>query len=73
MRSVADDLRAESRKKVAGLDVLQRIELALRLGDEDISTLAVSRGITREEAKRVFARAKSVGRVPSRSNDPDGA
>ena len=73
MRSVAEDLRADLRQKVAELGPLARIALALRLGDDDLSALAGARGITPDEARRVFARARAAGRRPSRSNDAGAA
>ena len=73
MRSAADDLRDELRRRTATLDPAARIELALSLGEQDVTALAEARGISREEAKRVFARARAAGRVPSRCADPDAA
>ncbi len=65
MPSVADDLRRATHERVRALDPFARIELALALGDEDLSALMAVRGITRAEARRAFARARAVGRVPS--------
>ena len=55
MRSVADALRAELRERVAGLDPLARVDLALRLGDEDVVLLAGARGIGVGDARRAIA------------------
>ena len=72
MRSVADDLRRETRLKAAALDARGRIELAHRLADDDLASIMVARGLSLLDAKRAFARARAIGRVPSRSNDDDG-
>ena len=71
MRSVADALRRELHDQVARLSPAERIELALRLGDEDVQALAAARGITLDDARRVFARARALGRRPSPANDAD--
>ena len=73
VRSVADDLRDELRERVMRMDPAARIELALTLGEQDVDTLMKARGISSEEAKRVFAHARAAGRVPSRCADPDAA
>jgi hypothetical protein len=73
MHSVADDLRRESLQAAARLDPWARVELAFRLGEEDVATLARIRGISPDAAKRVFAHVRTVGRVASVSNDPDKA
>lgn len=71
MRSVADDLRRDSARAVATLPVAERIALALRLGDEDIARYRAVHGVSAAEARRVFTRARAVGRTPSRSNDTE--
>jgi len=65
MRSVADGLRAESRRKTASLSPAARIDLALRLGDADLDLLIRARGIPRAEAVRLLARSRQVGRAVS--------
>ncbi len=72
MRSVADDLRRETRLAAAALDARGRIDLAHRLADDDLAALMRTRELSLPEAKRLFARARAIGRVPSRSNDHDG-
>jgi hypothetical protein len=69
MRSVADDLRRESMEAAAKLTALERVALALRLGDEDVERYAAVHGTSDQEARAVFRRARAAGRVPSRSND----
>jgi hypothetical protein len=70
MRSVADDLRGESIREAAKLTPLERIALALRLGERDIALYRAVHGVGDEEARKAFARARAVGRKPSMSNDP---
>jgi hypothetical protein len=69
MRSLADDLRSELRQRVAELSPAERIDLALRLGADDVRALATSRGISEAEARRIFTRARALGRQPSVAND----
>jgi hypothetical protein len=69
MRSVADDLRLDSAHRLSHLSVVERIDLALRLGDEDVVFYCAAQGVSDAEARRVLARARAVGRVPSSSND----
>lgn len=65
MRSVADDLRAEARQALAILSPAERLELALRLGDEDIQLLSAARGIPRDDAVAVARRTRQLGRIGS--------
>jgi hypothetical protein len=71
MRSVADALRLDSSRALATLPVAERISLALRLGDEDIARYQMAHRVSEADARRVFNRARAVGRLPSRSNNPD--
>jgi hypothetical protein len=68
MRSVADDLKAESREQLARLHPMARVELALSLGDEDAMMLARARGIAVADARRLFAARRAAGRVASVAN-----
>jgi len=68
MRSVADDLRAETRHQAAGLDPLARVQLALELGDADAISLANARGMTVAEARSLCAASRGIGRVASVAN-----
>lgn len=73
MRSVADDLRSETRRDVARRTPAERIELALQLGDDDVALLCAARGIPRDAARRLIARSRQRGRVPSASaGEADG-
>lgn len=69
MRSIADDLRAESAQATARLTAAERVALALRLGDDDVALHRSAHGLTEDESRAVLRRARAIGRVPSRSND----
>lgn len=72
MRSrLADALRTDTRREVARLSPAERIDLAFRLGEDDLALLMAARGIDREEATRVIARSRRCGRVFSRSAQGD--
>lgn len=71
MRSIADDLRRESAQAVAHLTAAERIDLALRLGDDDVSLHRSAHRLTEGESRAALRRARAVGRVPSRANDAD--
>jgi hypothetical protein len=67
MHSTADVLRAEIRRKVAALSPAERIDLAFRLGRDDLALLAGARGLPRADAARLVTRSRQVGRTFSRS------
>ena len=71
MRSVADGLRLETSDAVAKLSIPQRIELALRLGDEDVARYQSAHDVDEANARRALSRARATGRLTSRSNDCD--
>jgi len=66
MRSVADDLRKMDREAVLKLSVEDRIELAFRLGDEDLALFCQTQGVDRETAIRLLQRRRQAGRTPSK-------
>ncbi len=66
MKSVADDLRAELREEINRLSVKERIELALRLGDEGIERFRQAHGLDRQTAIRLLERRRQAGRTPSK-------
>ena len=66
MRSVADDLRKIDREAVLKLSVEERIELAFRLGDEDLALFCQTQGVDRETAIRLLQRRRQAGRTPSK-------
>jgi hypothetical protein len=67
MPSVADQLRDESRRRVLEMSPAARLELALRLGDEDIRLFAAATGLPEADARLVLIRRRLAGRQPSRS------
>lgn len=69
MRSVADDLREETRRRIADLPPAARIELALALGDADLASLRDARQISVEAARALIARHRRAGRRRSRCHD----
>lgn len=68
MRSVADDLREDTRRRMQRLSAVERVRIALELGDADAAALAAARRITVAEARAVIARSRSIGRRPSCAN-----
>lgn len=69
MRSVADELRAETALAVARLSPLERIALALRLGDDDVALYRQAHRVSEIEARVSLARLRSFGRRRSPSNE----
>jgi hypothetical protein len=69
MRSVADDLRAETARTVARLSAEERITLALRLGDDDVALYRAAHPVSDHEARLTLARTRSHGRRQSRSTE----
>jgi hypothetical protein len=65
MRSVADALKRRTHDRLRSLEPFARVELALALGDEDLAALMTARSVSRDEARRLFARARAVGRTSS--------
>jgi hypothetical protein len=66
-------MRQDSVRRIAALSEVERITLALRLGDEDVALYRAAHGVSDREARRVLRRARATGRLPSRSNDPESA
>lgn len=66
MKSVADDLRAELREKALQLSVQERLDLALRLGEESLELFRQANGLDRKTAIRLLQRRRQVGRIPSK-------
>jgi hypothetical protein len=67
VRSVADDLRARTVARVLAMPVSDRIELALRLGDDDLALFLRTRGMTRDAALHVLRAQRQRERTPSAS------
>jgi hypothetical protein len=68
MRSVADDLRDETRRQTAVLTPDGRVRLALELGDADVAALSSARQVSAEHARALIARSRRVGRHPSQAH-----
>jgi hypothetical protein len=66
MRSVADRLREEQREELRRMSVSERVALAFRLGEDDVSLLAAAQRIDRSTAAKIFRRNRSRSRRPSR-------
>ena len=69
MHSVLDDLRVETTRRRLGSTPLERIALALRLGDDDVALYRAAHGVSDVEARATFARARRIGRIESRVAD----
>lgn len=65
MKSVADNLRAETHRAVRELPQAARIELALALGDDDLALFMRTSGLSREQALAVLQQQRLRGRRPS--------
>ena len=63
--SVADALRAELRAEQADWTPEERVEEALRLGEEAIELYAEVHGVSHEAARRTLERNRQQGRRPS--------
>ena len=69
MRSVADDLRRLSNLHLLRMPALDRVALALRLGDDDVALYQSIHGASEREARAALRRSCATGRVPSRAKD----
>lgn len=65
MRSVADDLRAESRQRALQLSPYERVQLALTLGEADVELLSAARALSTDEAVDAIRLTRRYGRRPS--------
>jgi hypothetical protein len=66
MKSVADELRERTRREVLAMTPDERLELAFALGDADLETYRLARGLSRDEARRELERRRQLGRRTSR-------
>lgn len=69
MRSVADDLREETRANARRMTIQARRELAFALGEKGLQRFCAARGVTREEGRRLLQRQRQQGRPYSRCMD----
>ncbi|HWI19777.1 MAG TPA: hypothetical protein VNT81_18620 [Vicinamibacterales bacterium] len=73
MKSVADALRLDTVDRVLRLPVLARIELALKLGDDDVALYAKSSRQSLAVARRKLEAQRRRGRTHSQSAGDDRA
>jgi hypothetical protein len=64
MKSVAGELRERDREAILKLSVEDRIELAFRLGEEDLALFCQHQGVDRETGIRLLQRRRQTGRRP---------
>ena len=62
MRSVADELRVEDQQAAAALTVAERVQLALRLGEESLAIYMAYHGVDRDTALERFRIRNQTGR-----------
>lgn len=65
MNANDDELAQQRRREMLALTVTERVELALKLGLEEIARLMETEQIDRDEAIRRIRRRNSEGRRPS--------
>ena len=65
MQSVATVLRARNDAEVRRMSQAERVELALRLGDEAIESIRAAHGVDRRTAIRLIERRRQTTRRPS--------
>jgi hypothetical protein len=66
MRSVADQVREARRALPQALAADELVELALRLGDDDLAAYGAAQQIDRPTARRRVRAQRQVGRAASR-------
>jgi hypothetical protein len=66
MRSIADSAREDLRRETLELSLEERIEGALRLGEEALALFQQTSGLGRDEAIRELERRRQAGRTPSK-------
>jgi hypothetical protein len=62
MRSVADALRDDTRRRVEAMSPDERMRAALSLGDDDVRRLGLARRINPGEARAIIRRQRRAGR-----------
>ena len=67
MASVADELREDNRRRLLAMTASERIALAHRLGDDDVSLYCAAHGVSRAQAYVALRKFRQVGRRPSGS------
>ncbi len=69
MKSVADDLRVETRERVAKMTPEERIALTARLAADDLRMLAIARQVSDDAARKLLADRRRAGRRRSGAID----
>ena len=64
MSDLAVETRRRHLERVRRLTPAGRVELALRLGDEDVAALAAALGVGLREARRILRARRQLGRTP---------
>jgi len=62
MKSIADQSRVDTLHATSQTTASERIELALRLGDQAIDIFASANNVGKDEARRVLRRNNQLGR-----------
>jgi hypothetical protein len=65
VRSVADALGQRNREALAAMTPAERVQLALRLGDEDVERFRRAHGLDEASARREIGRRRQTGRSRS--------
>lgn len=65
MKSVASVLRERAADEVRRMSSAERLELAFRLGEQDIAAYCAAHGVDRADALREFQRRRQATRQPS--------
>ena len=65
MASLSEELRSRTVTRVLELPIHERIELALRLGDEDLALFMRSSGLDEPSARLRLTNQRQQGRTPS--------
>ncbi|NOZ96008.1 MAG: hypothetical protein GXP47_14910 [Acidobacteria bacterium] len=64
MSKIAEDVRKRHEQRVLAMASSERVELALKLGWQDLEALCRAEGISREEALRILRLGRQEGRTP---------
>jgi len=65
MKLVAMEFRAQDVASVREMTPVERLELAFRLGDEDLESFRATHGLDRRTAIRLLERRRQATRQPS--------
>jgi hypothetical protein len=68
MRSIADALREDDRRRMASLTAAERVAAALALGRRDVAAFRLAAGLDEREAIQRLERRRQAGRRASRSH-----